>query len=228
MQYCNHTYTSGIKKAHIIKHRDYPSICLKHLLFPGWRQSHHQGIPETPLFWTVWWCVCPSPRHPSASPETPAAADATQTSKTSFMAYTQTLTVIQRGAISLNGISEERRVRPCANKAHRYNKGYFGPMKNTNIIQFLDYQSLGRLDRGQAGTADKQTGEWDVTTEAVDGMQKQSRAGSVIAGSLFSPAFPLANNLISSGGEPARSLTSSNQVMLALRAIVSLKRCCIL
>ena len=63
-----------------------------------------------------------------------------------------------------------------------------------NKIQFLDYQSGVRLDRGQTRAAAKtekkkmrcngRGGEWNV---------KQSRAGSVIARSLFLPPIALAS-----------------------------------
>lgn len=155
---------------------------IKHLLFPDWRPCLHQGIPETQLFWTVSLCACPSQRHPSASPETPAAANAThEWSYTHIHTQQYSSTQFQRRCVS------SLVTKKLTNKAKgplplfawrvwiKYNfliiKAEWGMIEDEVALQ----QKGERKMRWNCGDS-----EWNA---------KQNTAGAVIARRLFPPPF---------------------------------------
>lgn len=163
----------------------YHNMSLRHLLFLGWRQSPHQGIPETRLVWTVWLCVCPSRRHPISSLETPAAADATHTDRKH--PHVQLSHTIMPPETISSTQSQRRGLSVLVPEKHT-NRALCGKQRNMNKMSWLSKwgEAWWRTNRQ---SSKHRKGKCDIKGRGTDWNVKQSGTDSVIARHLFLPPF---------------------------------------
>lgn len=95
-----------------------------------------------------------------------------------------------------------------------------------NKIQYLDYQRGLRRDRGQTGTAVKQTGKLDVAVEAVNGMQKRVGQAVLLPDFYFCLLFPWLHFTEDNMQGLIMALTDSNLVFMPFKCNIFLKKSC--